>query len=482
MSYNKKTWAKANKITSADLNRIEDGIAASDTAVSDLQTRTTSAEAAITDLQTETGDLGSYFVPANRVTTGGVVNLPIKHGELFICDNTLYRWRAPDRSGTGTYSFLASQVLAVTMSTYDVGSGSGSHVEGYYGNTSGGNTATGAYSHAEGMSTTASGYASHAEGRLSEASAESSHAEGSATLATSDGSHAEGGSTQATGENSHAEGASTQATGTGSHAEGGTTRATGNYAHAEGTNNATASAMASHAEGGSTTASGNYSHAEGYGTIANHKSQHVFGEYNAEDGSSAANTARGDYIEIVGRGNGPTTRANARTLDWSGNEVLAGKLQTAGVEIPNTQKNKTLVINTTLIQDGADGNNYPYINIGQAAGIKIGWEEEDPVSGESTFRDAYLSISELAALKTVSGKADNVPSTDEIALIRTLIGTPGWQQEEEPAVEPATGGGSGGDEEPAVVEEPTTGGGSGNNEDPTVEPPAEEAEEPAVTP
>ena len=31
------------------------------------------------------------------------------------------------------------------------------------------------------------------------------------------------------------------------------------------------------------------------------------------------------YVEIVGNGNA-STRSNARTLDWSGNETLAGKL------------------------------------------------------------------------------------------------------------------------------------------------------------
>ena len=77
-------------------------------------------------------------------------------------------------------------------------------------------------------------------------------------------------------------------------------------------------------------ASGSSSHAEGIGTIANHKSQHVFGEYNTADGSSAAATARGNYVEIVGKGTGTSARSNARTLDWSGNEVLAGGLTAGG--------------------------------------------------------------------------------------------------------------------------------------------------------
>jgi len=35
---------------------------------------------------------------------------------------------------------------------------------------------------------------------------------------------------------------------------------------------------------------------------------------------------RGTYVEIVGKGTSDDARSNARTLDWNGNEVLAGKL------------------------------------------------------------------------------------------------------------------------------------------------------------
>ena len=136
-------------------------------------------------------------------------------------------------------------------------------------------------------------------------------AEGYMTTASSIGSHAEGGATTASGIMSHAEGVQTTASGA--------------YSHAEGWNT-TASGMASHAEGYGTTAYGYASHAEGDSTIANHKAQHVFGEYNVADTSTAAATARGMYIEIVGNGTSDRAKSNARTLDWSGNEVLAGKL------------------------------------------------------------------------------------------------------------------------------------------------------------
>ena len=73
------------------------------------------------------------------------------------------------------------------------------------------------------------------------------------------------------------------------------------------------------------TSSGRMSTTHGYRTIANHRSQFVFGEYNVADDSSAAATTRGNYVEIVGNGavNAPS---NARTLDWSGNEALAGSI------------------------------------------------------------------------------------------------------------------------------------------------------------
>lgn len=66
-------------------------------------------------------------------------------------------------------------------------------------------------------------------------------------------------------------------------------------------------------------------------TSANSLSQHVFGQYNIEDEPNEFST-KGTYIEIVGNGHAKTgsetedTRSNARTLDWSGNEQLAGSL------------------------------------------------------------------------------------------------------------------------------------------------------------
>jgi hypothetical protein len=83
----------------------------------------------------------------------------------------------------------------------------------------------------------------------------------------------------------------------------------------------------------SNTSSGTYSHTEGNGTAATGKSQHVFGEYNIAENVANGGT-RGTYVEIVGNGNGIANDtkqySNARTLDWNGNETLAGNLTLGG--------------------------------------------------------------------------------------------------------------------------------------------------------
>lgn len=131
----------------------------------------------------------------------------------------------------------------------------------------------------------------------------------------------EGNENTASGAYSHAEGHSNTASGGSSHAEGAYNTASAGYAHAEG-NETTASGIAAHAEGYQATASATGAHAEGQGTKASSAFQHVFGKYNIED---TADT----YAEIVGKGSSRTP-SNARTLDWSGNEVLSGTIEATG--------------------------------------------------------------------------------------------------------------------------------------------------------
>ena len=213
--------------------------------------------------------------------------------------------------------------------------------------------AAGDYSHSEGWRTLASGNNSHAEGASTSASGTSSHAEGSTSIATGDVSHAEGVGTKASGSYSHSEGWNTVAAGLASHAEGVGTNAS-NY---------------SHAEGWDTQAVGTASHAEGKGTNSKNF-QHVSGTYNIIDNIDewVANTQYyvGDYVtyggevyiclennnfsifrydkwektngktryaEIIGNGTGDSARSNARTLDWQGNETLAGNLTVNGTTL-----------------------------------------------------------------------------------------------------------------------------------------------------
>lgn len=178
------------------------------------------------------------------------------------------------------------------------------------------------------------GSSSVAVGNNTTASGELSFAEGNITVASNVAAHAEGANTTASGEESHAEGWGTTASGNHAHAEGQTTTASGANAHAEGIDT-TASGNYSHAEGSATTASGARAHAEGYGTIAQRKLQHVFGKLNVADTAGSNADSLGDYIEIVGNGTAENARSNARTLDWSGNEVLAGTSQATGFKTAN---------------------------------------------------------------------------------------------------------------------------------------------------
>ena len=133
---------------------------------------------------------------------------------------------------------------------------------------------------------------------------------------------------------SKAFGTSTTASGNYSHAQGYHTTARGAQSHAEGYYTEV-SGQSSHAEGNHSIASGDNSHSEGVRTIAKNNCQHVFGKHNIADTSTNPPTQIGNYVEIVGNGADTTHRSNARTLDWSGNEVLAGGLTCGGDVIAN---------------------------------------------------------------------------------------------------------------------------------------------------
>lgn len=200
------------------------------------------------------------------------------------------------------------------------------------------NIARGVNSHSEGSGAKAYGLRSHAEGynttagsSLTASAGTNAHAEGQGSSAAGQAAHSEGASTMASGNYAHSEGNGTIASDLSAHAEGIASVASGEASHSEG-NSSTALGDAAHSEGDFTVASGDNSHAEGSNTTAYGRSQHVFGELNIPDpvGSSYM---KGTYVEIVGNGENGIT-SNARTLDWEGNEKIAGSL-TIGMDTEN---------------------------------------------------------------------------------------------------------------------------------------------------
>lgn len=144
--------------------------------------------------------------------------------------------------------------------------------------------------------------------------------------------------------------------------------------------------------GDNVTANGWFSQAEGQGTIANGSYQRASGKYNVAD---TGNT----YAEMVGNGYSevdPQTfvvtehRSNARTLDWNGNETLAGDLTvnkgtanevTLGSEVSNLKNEVNSMPNRirydlSSISVSASYNNFALSGDGGYASSS-GWKIED---------------------------------------------------------------------------------------------------------
>ena len=231
-------------------------------------------------------DLTDYIAPSYSRSI-----FPVSVGDLCIIDNYLYK------ANTDIASYETFDQSKWNQTTIDQNFATKANPK-FTGSISMGrkeNTTVGAYSSVNGYN--------------AEATAQCSQAEGFGTRAINNQAHAEGENTTASGIDSHSEGVDTIASSWGSHSEGNITTASGMYAHSEGI---------------STTASGDSSHSQGIGTIANHRSQITTGEYNIADSSNADASQRGNYVEIVGNGTANNARSNARTLDWNGNEELAG--------------------------------------------------------------------------------------------------------------------------------------------------------------
>lgn len=135
---------------------------------------------------------------------------------------------------------------------------------------------------------------------------------------------------KASGAYSHVIGARNIAAQNRSHAEGQRTIAKGGMDHVEGDGSRSA-ALAAHVEGGGTYADASqpYIHISGVNNaISTETGKTVtITKYN-EDGTVNSTSTRnlGKYAEVIGNGDSDQARSNARTLDWDGNEELAGGL------------------------------------------------------------------------------------------------------------------------------------------------------------
>ena len=242
-----------------------------------------------------------------------------------------------------------------------------------------------------------------------------STAEGYNTTANGQYAHAEGASTTASGKYSHAEGFHTSASKETAHAEGSYTTADGNYSHAEGYNT-TANGQYAHTEGAYTTATGSNSHVEGYNTKASSNYQHVSGKYNIEDSSNT-------YAEIIGNGSANNARSNARTLDWGGNEVLAGKL-TVGTGPTNNLD----VATKKYVDDAISGGGGGTATDVKINGTSITSNDEADIQTYGTYNASTNKIATMSDLPTVPTKTSDLTNDSDFidGLVILSYGSSTW--------------------------------------------------------
>ena len=180
-------------------------------------------------------------------------------------------------------------------------------------------TASGNDSQAVGNETIASGYAAFAEGNATEAIGQASHVEGSNNIASGLTAHAEGIFSVASGSYSHAENARNKSGGDGSHTEGFSNITNATASHVEGMNHEVdASQKGVHVGGVNATVPTTTGK-----TIVFHAIDPATGQ---RDQSKTSTFVLGQFAELIGNGNSESDRSNARTLDWDGNEYLAGNV------------------------------------------------------------------------------------------------------------------------------------------------------------
>lgn len=212
-------------------------------------------------------------------------------------------------------------------------------------------------------------------GTNNEVSATWSSAFGAGNTVSGQFSIAVGDYNEATGQACSALGYGNQSTGTGSVATGRNTIASGNGSFASG-RDTQALGNYSIAFGRYGIANGYYSSVNGYKTLSTHKAQFVFGEFNDSDTGTGSASERGNYVEIVGNGTADDARSNARTLDWDGNEKLAGSM-TLGMGTANETELTAAQLNT-LVSGGTTGqiltktaNGFAWQSLPSASGVSF---------------------------------------------------------------------------------------------------------------
>lgn len=194
----------------------------------------------------------------------------------------------------------------------------------------------------------------------------------------------------------------------------------------------------------------------GVNSIAKNANQFVFGRYNEQDTSANPSSNSGNYVEIVGNGNGVNARSNARTLDWNGNETLAGMLYCNGGDVVALRKmgvnsatsypsavgmyavvanifsNITPSTYYGLLTIDAVGNYQRHMFNSANGDVYVGWREASTIAEPSAWKTLTTSVNGKTGTVTLNwsdvGALQNFASINSVASLitaaRSRLSTP----------------------------------------------------------